>query len=80
MKVVVLTRKHCHICEMMKRTLRDSVEYIDVEAHPEAIGESIGSLPVTRIMDGDKIVEELYGAIPKRVLEQKVSDYVNHRH
>ena len=80
MKVVVLTSKHCSTCAMMKRTLRDSVEYIDIEAHPEAIGDSLGSLPVIRIMDGDKIVEEMYGPVPKRVLEQKVSDYVNHRH
>jgi hypothetical protein len=80
MRVVQVSSKHCHICEMMKRLLGDSVDYIMVEDHPEALeGSAYQTFPIYRVLEGETFVDLCAGAMPAKVLEKKVAAYVDSR-
>jgi len=77
MMIELLTSPWCGMCATMKRMLGDSVEVVDVVAHPERRADvSLETVPVLvfRTDDGKKLGEHS-GFMPKSKFEELVRKY-----
>ena len=77
MMIELLTSPWCGMCATMKRMLGDSVEVVDVVAHPERRADvSLETVPVLvfRTDDGVKIGEHS-GFMPKSKFEELLRKY-----
>jgi len=76
MKVIMLTRKHCNQCEMMKQVLKDRVEYADVLDRPDLIGLTrYTSLPVFLVFNEELCIGSFYGLMSLERFEEKMRMY-----
>lgn len=77
MKIELLTSPWCGMCATMKRMLGDSVEVVDVVAHPERRADvSLETVPVLVFRDeeGRKLGEHP-GFLPRSKFEELVKRY-----